>query len=407
MQPRRFYLLIGLVLATVGVGFGLYILFFREIPEEPGVITTPETPIGGLPTAGTGGPQPTTPGTVTPTQGLPPGVSATATGGVTVVTPIAAVPTSGATLTGSSVSFYNRTEGKFYRIDNNGDLRSLSDKTFRNVSDVSFDPQGSKAIMEFPDGSNIIYDFTANKQVTLPSHWEDFRFGPTGSEFVAKSIGSNPSSNFLVLANSDGTNARAIQELGANADKVFPEISANNQVIATALTGEFSGPDARELFFIGKNNENFKSMTIEGVPGTFIPQWSPSGSRLLYSSASAASDYKPLLTIVDGSGDSIGKNKKSLTVNTWADKCTFGATDDVLFCAVPSSLERGSGLQRAVAANTPDNIVKIDTTTGLQSRIAIPEGQKTISKMMLSSDGRSLIFVDALTGSLNKIQLAP
>jgi dipeptidyl aminopeptidase/acylaminoacyl peptidase len=401
MPRRRIYLFIGFLIVIVAVAYGMYALLFKK-PTEPIAEIPIEEQLGTLPPAQTGAPQGTA---VSPVGALPPGISLIAEGGLTVVSPVAAVPTTGATLTSSGVAFYNRNEGKFYRMTADGNLQSLSDKRFLNVSDVTFDPAGQKAILEFPDGANVIYDFAAARQVTLPKHWEDFGFSPKGDQIVAKSLGSDPANRFLVIANADGTSARAVQELGENADKVFAEWSPNNQMVATALTGDFEGVDRRTMFFVGANNENFKSMVVEGLG--YIPKWSPTGNRLLYSAASAASDYKPMLWISDASGDDIGKNRKSFAVNTWADKCTFGNSDEELYCAVPISMQRGAGLQRSVSSNIPDTVMRINTRTGVQTRIAVPEGEKTISTLMVSPDGRSLLFVDAGTGSLNKIQIAP
>src|SRR3989338_2714976 len=49
----------------------------------------------------------------------------------------------------------------------------------------------------------------------------------------------------------------------------------------------------------------------------------PDGQSLLYSVSSPASEYKPALWIANAAGDSIGENRRSLGLNTWADKCAF------------------------------------------------------------------------------------
>lgn len=401
---RRILLILGLILVTVGIAAGMYFLFFRT-PSAPPIVNAPtNAPTGGgLPTAGTGGPPTNAGGAVTGLPAQPAGPSPIANGGITQVTAIETSPTSGASISSTGgINYYNRLDGKFYKFNPDGSVGSLSNKVFFDVQNATFDNGGGKAILEYPDGSNILFDFNSGSQVTLPKHWEDFSFNPGGDQIAAKSIGVDPSNRFLVVSNADGSSARAVQELGENADKVEVNWSPNNQIIATAQTGDFFGPDRKEIFFVGQNQENFRSLVVEGLD--FRPAWSPSGSQLLYSSASSLSDYKPLLWIVDASGDNIGRNRRSVSVNTWADKCTFG-DENTVFCAVPTVLDRGAGLQPGLSDTTPDDLVRIDLTTGLQTKIATPDGSHTVEKLLLSPDGSSLFFTDKGSGILNKVQL--
>jgi len=400
---KRIGLVILFIAVTIGFGYALYRIIFGP-PEAPPEVPTEvvNVPPEGLPSARPGVP-PEIPPEVTP--GLPevPGVSQIADGGITRVTPVAAVPTSGATLSVTGdMNYYNRADGKFYRLMPDGTIKSLSDKTFHNVDEMTFDPNGNQAILEYPDGSNILYDFVNDKQVTLPRHWEDFDFSPSGQKIAAKSIGIDPDNRFIVVSNPDGSAAMPIQELGKNADEVIVDWSPNNQILATATTGRKLGVDRHEVYFIGQYQENFRSLIVEGL--NFQPKWSPNGQQLLYSSASNISNWKPSLWIVDASGDDIGLNRKMLNVETWAEKCTFQGTE-TLYCAVPQELPRGAGLQPRIANYTPDDIIKIDLVTGLQTTVAVPEGSHTIESMMIAPDGSKLYFTDTRSGILNEIKL--
>lgn len=399
---------IGLVLffiaVTIGFGFALYRIIFGPPAEEipPGEIVN--VPPGGLPPAGEGLP----PGVEVPV-GPPeleiPAVSPIADGGITQVTPVAPVSTLGASLsTGGQLNYYNRQDGKFYRMNPDGTVSELSDRKFFNVDTATFSPTGNDAILEYPDGSNIYYDFVNDRQVTLPRHWEEFDFNPQGNQIVAKSIGIDQANRFLITSNPDGSGAIPIQELGDNADKVKVAWSPNNQIVATSETGRPFGVDRQEIYFVGKHHENFRSMIVEGL--NFQPQWSPDGEQLLYSAAGSLSDYKPRLWIVDASGDNIGLNRRMINIDTWADKCTFADTE-TLYCAVPTELPRGAGLQPRVADNTPDELYRIDLVTGLQTRVAIPEGSHTVDQLMITPDGSSLYFTDNGSGILNEIKLTP
>lgn len=403
---KRALLVIVFILITAGIGYALYLFFFAAPPVEVPEVNVNVPPVVGLPPAVNAPPPRIAPPINAPA--LPPGVSAIADGGVTVVTPVAPVATIGASISLSGqLNYYNRSDGKFYRLNPDGTTSSLSNKQFFNVSNSKFDAQGNKAIIEYPDGSNIMYNFANGQQVTLPRHWENFDFSPSGDKIVAKSVGIDPDSRFIVVANPDGSGTRAIQEMGANQDKVQISWSPSNESVAfgigTTGTSRYPGGDAQEVVFVGLQGQQLKPMTVEGQG--FRPLWNPSGQQLLYSVASSASNYKPLLWIVDAQGDNIGRNRRSIAVNTWADKCTF-ASSDTVYCAVPTELPTGAGLLPAIADQTPDNIYKINLNTGLQTRVAIPEGSHTIGKMMLTPDKKTLYFSDKSSGTLNKIQLA-
>lgn len=405
MDYKRILLLLAFVAVSVGIAFGLYFVFFRGAPP----VDTVNNVNGGVNAGVNGGLPPAANGNVpidtNVNRGeLPPSVvSPTANGGLTQVTPVAPVATVGASVSSSGqLSYYNRADGKFYRLDGAGNSVALSNQTFYSVSNAQFDASGNKAIIEYPDGANVIYDFATNTQVTLPKHWEDFDFNPSGSQIVAKSVGIDPDARFLVTANVDGSGARPFQELGENQNKVQVAWSPNNEILATSTTGRTLDVDKQEVYFLGQYGQNFKSMFVEGLG--FQPAWAPSGQQLVYSVSGDSSDWKPQLWIVDAQGDNIGRNRRSLNVNTWAEKCTF-ADDSTMYCAVPNELPRGAGLQPGVADGTPDTIYRINLTTGLQTVVAVPEGTHAVEKLMLTPDRRALYFTDKGTGLLNKIDL--
>jgi hypothetical protein len=389
---------------TIGIGYALYLLFFRAVEEEgvPTVVNE-NAPVTGLPEAGEGAPVTGGPAVPLPPTEIP-AISPIADGGVTVVEPVAPVPTIGASMSANgNLNYYNQSDGRFYRITNDGTVQTLSNKQFYNVSNAQFDPSGDKAILEYPDGSNIFYDFTRDTQVTLPKHWESFEFNSTGSQIAAKSIGIDEANRFVVVSNPDGSGARAVEEMGPNADKVIVSYSPSSQSVAFAKTGEKFGLDREEVYFIGQNHENFKSMVVEGLD--FRPKWVPGGEQLMYSVAGSLSRYKPMLWLVDAQGDDIGRNRRSLNVNTWPEKCTF-ADKSTVYCAVPQDQPEGLGLQPDIAKSLVDDIYKIDLNTGLQTKIAVPEGGHTVNSIMLSPDKRNLFFTDEGSGIINKIKLA-
>lgn len=406
---KKILFVLGFILLVFLLGYLLYALFFKSLaPASPlNNNNATSTQVGGLPNAqdGTSRPVIKTGGVedlTTQNQISKSTASETANGGSTKTFDLTQSTSVGATLAsnGSELQYFNKDEGKFYRIDTNGNATQLSDKVFHQISNVVWSPNKNKAILEYPDGAKIIYDFSTDKQVTLPSHWKDFSFSPTGEKIVMKSMGEDPSNRWLAVVSEDGSSVQGIEELGDKDSTVYPVWSPSNQIVAMYTEGKDF--DRQEVYFVGLNKENFKSTIVEGRG--FQPKWAPTGDRLLYSVYSSQNELKPSLWIVDAAGDNIGNNRKRLNIETWADKCSF-ADQSTLFCAVPQSLEEGAGLFPELAKNTVDDLYQINTSTGIKKRIAIPEGNLTISNLMPSSDGNYLYFNDEATGKLHKIIL--
>lgn len=403
---KRVLIIIGFVLVTMLLGYLLYRVFFKPLPTPTPTPTPTPGVTGQLPGAGQAG---APPGAAPPPGGLPvaPGVGLP-------TTPPTAAPARTTVLTetvtsaismspsGNGIRSYDPLDGKFYKVLDDGTRIALSNQTFFDVSNVSWGNVTDKAILSFPDGAKILYDFQTNTQATLPKYWEDFNFSPQDTSIVAKSIGNNETNRFLVTANPDGTNAQLIEELGQNQDKVHSSWSPNDQIVAYSMTGDPQGFDRQEVMLIGKHQENFKGLMVEGRG--FVPNWSPSGANLLYSVYNSNDDYKPSLWISGAAGDTINANRINLNIQTWANKCAWQSESSII-CAVPVQLDAGAGLQPELASSIPDNIFRIDTKTGRAINLGQPDGSPTIKQMTLSPDGRFMYFNDTTTGKLIRFAL--
>jgi hypothetical protein len=398
-------LVVGLfVLSVIGIGTALYFTFFRPERAPEGVTPSEEVAGGAFPESGIGAPPTTTPGGAEPEAF--PSADLVARGGTTQTTTLTSGAIENTTIAGGGrlLNYYDPGDGRFYTIDANGTAVELSSQVFPNVESVDWNADGSKAVLEFPDGANVVYDFSSKQQVTLPAHWEDFAFSPVNDEILAKSITIDPGNRWLVTANADGSNVKAIQALGENADKVVMSWSPNDQIVGFANTGDPQpgGIDRKMVIPIGKNQENYKGLVVEGYG--FLPNWSTDGKQLLYSVSGDVSELKPLLWVVDGTPGTLGNNRRSLGLNTWADKCTF-ASATTLYCAVPANLPANSGLARTLFRDTPDYLYKVDIESGRSTLIAIPEEARTLENLSVTGDESALYYTNADTGRLEMIRL--
>lgn len=404
---KRVLLIIGFLAFIAIMAYLLYLSFFKQtlsiIPgqntgtqEEQGGRLTPAQEGQGQITTQTGEEAvvPTTETSIKPAE--------KASGGLTktnqVITDQVMKPTISSD--GTGVNLYDKNDGKFYRLNENGEMTPLSDKVFHNVDNIIWSPTSDKAVLEYPDGSNIVYDFKSGKQATLPKHWEDFNFSSDGNNLIMKSIGLDVENRWLAIAKSDGSGSQALEFIGKNANNVYTDWSPNGQIVAMYTQG--IDLDRQEVFFVGQNKENFKSTIVEGRG--FEPMWSEKGDRLAYSVYNLSGDAKPELWVVDAVGDSIGSNRKDLNIQTWASKCAF-ADNNTMYCGVPETLEEGAGMFPETALNTRDDLYKINVATGEKQLIAIPDGDYNMSNLVISDDGKNLYFTDSRDSLIRKIEL--
>ncbi|MDO8425201.1 MAG: hypothetical protein Q7T01_01670 [bacterium] len=413
MDRRKLFIGAGLLVIVALLGYALYAVFFRvpepTIPAPPSTSGTPPTPVEPLPVAPSGQPIPVSPGGLTPVTGAPTAaptaavLPTTANGGRTATPALTVTPAAFTRVAPDGrPQYYDVTTEQFYRVERDGTARALSEQTFPNARTIAWAPNADRAIIEFPDGANIFYDFATDRQVTLPAHWTAFSFSGRGDRIAGLTLDLDQENRFLFEADPDGGNFRPLEPLGANADKVTVSFSPNEQIIAFSRTGRAIGGLRQFILPIGRNRENFAGLTVEGFD--FRPSWSPDGQHLLYSAVHDTNDYKPELWIVDGSGDRIGENRRRLHVDTWADKCVFGS-NTTLFCAVPDTLQRGYGLQPELADTVPDTIERIDLVSGARHVVGRPEDATSIQQLTVSPDGATLYFVAQRDGLLHEMQL--
>ena len=219
---KRPILIILFIIFTIVMAYLLYIVFFRRIeePNLPGEEAGQEI-ITGFPEAGPStNIRPTSSGgtgnlpeaggesgniSYIPSQEEP--TDSRAMGGVTKTDQVINSLTINPTINNQTgnIQYYDPFEGKFYKVSEDGSISPLSNKVFHDVQQVTWSPNADKAVLEYPDGSNVVYDFNKQQQVTLPKHWESFDFSPNGNQLVMKSIGMDVDSHCLATANSDSS----------------------------------------------------------------------------------------------------------------------------------------------------------------------------------------------------------
>lgn len=386
------------------IALAIYMVFFRETVVT---LTTPSgttTSGGSLPSAGTGTPGTTT-GTTTDTgtgtTTLTP--SRVAEGGATITTLLTNTAIESPTVTADgTVAYYDPADGKFYTIDENGNVVALSQQTFPKADSVTFSSGATAAVIEYPDGSNVVYDFESAQQVTLPTHWEDFSFSESGDDIVAKSIGADESNRALVMTSADGSSTKVIAALGANDDKVTANVSPDNSIVAFSETGGTSNGSfgRQEIYLVGPDGSATGILFVDGT--NFHAIWATDGKHLLYSVADPADNYRAALWYADSDGDRNGDGRRKMGIQTIVDKCTFSSATTA-YCAVPREMPSGGG-SNASLITAYDDVYRLDLSTGNARLVAIPAADTQMFSLSVSDDGSLLYYADG-AGRLNMIRL--
>ena len=165
-NQKRLLGLILLLAATAAMGILLFWLFTGApmIKEEEEMILEEEIEVGGLTEAEEAGERIFE--EEEEIEGLP---SAIAEGAETFTQQLtSSAVVSPTMIDGAGIAFYNPLDGRFYKIDDSGELIAMSLEQFPDAETVTFADTADIAAIEFPDGSNIIYDFATETQTTLP-----------------------------------------------------------------------------------------------------------------------------------------------------------------------------------------------------------------------------------------------
>lgn len=391
----KLVLRLALFLGAAGlIAAALYFAFFRTPPQVQETPTT-ETPGGNLTgsgdATGTNGGTTDTTGTDTDTTtgALP--VSDVANGGATttrLLTTTAIV--SPTTTVNGTVAYYDPATGHFYTIDASGEATLMSQASFPSAKTVTFDEGATSAVIEFPDGSNVVYDFSRAKQTTLPSHWEDFSYSADGAVLASKSIGNDVSNRSLILSSTDGTQTQVVAALGDNDDDVDVNVSPAGNVVAFSATGAAQTFDRNEMYLIGTDGSAVGSLIVQGT--NFSAQWSPNGLHILYSVSDPTTNYRPALWYADSRGDRHGDVRMHLRVETWVEKCTF-ASSSTVYCAVPDTMVDGAGDNHDMVTSN-DSLYAIDLSSGKATLLGYASANTQMFNLAVSEDGKTLYFQD-------------
>lgn len=424
---KKILYVIGFLILSALIAFLIYFLFFRDLviedpidlgeeteePSKPGT-SLPGSEDGGQNIIDIGIDEENENNEDEDSESIPGGSSQEteyqapseiADGGKTITEIISFENSYNPTLSpGGDILSYNKETGEFSRLDiETGESIILDSISYKGAENIEWSPDSTKVLAEFPDGSNVIYDFDKNRQYVLPTNWYNFDFTKDSSGLIFLTESTDPNKRWLSTSNIDGSNYNPIENLGENEKFVDVIYSPNDQYIALSRTGSPLGLWRQQVIPIGLNDENFKAIEIEGR--NYHPLYTPDGTKMVYDCYNLDSNYKPILYVVDVSPSIVGLNHFSLNINTWVSKCTFNNSGTYLFCGVPRELPEGSGLFEEFSKDTIDDIYVINILSGSSIKLAEPTIKINIDSIFLSDDESVLYYTDSSSGAIYSINL--
>lgn len=411
MNLRRLFLVLGFIAFVILATLAIYLVFFKaRLNPINGNTNSVVNTNGTLPNVNDNTNRAVVLNTNFPTTNtrLTNGTtntnaSAIANGGLTQVATIVSgqvTSTNVNTQTGT-LNFYDKATQKFYQMTPGGTPKEMSSQLFPEASNITWSENGDKAVIEFPDKTKIVYDFTSKKQYSLPQDSEGYSFDAQGDKLAYKYVPANVDDRWLVTTNIDGSGVQFVESIGDKASDVQVNWSPKGDVVATYRQTVDS--NNQQVYFLGQNQENNKALLTDGRG--FEGKWSPNGDQILYSVYSADTNYNPTLYIANGSGDATGTGKTALQLQTWPDKCTFSNSGTTIYCATPQYMSSGLGLTGSSSSTAKDDFYQINILTGERRLLATPNGSVTANNLALSSDGKTLYFTNKISGQLSSIRL--
>jgi len=385
--------LLGLILLSV---FFIYYFFIREgAPKE----TTPEVPIAKEQELS---PSPTLPSPTdqqAQTESPTPSPSPLNQGEVKVASKNEA---SDPWLSpdGRSLKYLFKSDGTVYQINLQENKEEALVSFTPNLIKILWSPNGYHLINIFDQGEGKInkysYDSITKENITLDPNFKFIAWSPSSDKIAYHYFDPKTEEGFVSVANADGKNWENLAPL-----------------LLKDLIVEW--PSKNKISFYGSPPSNLTAVDLNIInPETTEPiqkilsskyglktNWSPSGTRLLFSAAPSRNG-RPKLFILNEALE-----EKSLEIEGMADKCAWSKSENYIYCALPQNLTQDINLPQDWYSNkflSQDLLFKIDINSGEKTQIT--KGTTyDFSNLLASSDDSYLYFIGKESEFLYEVKL--
>ena len=293
------------------------------------------------------------------------------------------------------VRFIDRASGNVYSyLAHERALTRISNKTLPGIQVASWTPDGSRVYAQFLTSTNG------------EEHVSTYALNATGGDGyllqndLAEVQVAGSSTLFTLFAGSTGSVGTIARADGSNQKTLFSSVLSSITVHPTSddlfATNKPSSSLSGYAFDISRKTGAF-SRILGPFPGLSILP-SPDGKNLVYSYTSSGTYYLRLYNVAS-------HTSTALPLATLAEKCTWAANGQSIYCAVPTNLAGNLPDDWYQGAATfTDRIWHIDLSQRIATLVLDPNqiGKINVDAVALTLDRNEsvLIFMDKHSGAL-------
>lgn len=313
---RRPFLIFAIIIVLLGIGAGAYFYFKGR---STNIVVTPTNPT--LPGSTTATPIETTP-TTTTVSGTPARFMQVSKGPIVQGLVAVAVPPRNASSTADvAVRFIERQSGNVYQyLAKAGTLTRTSNRTVPGIQSAAWLPSGASAFVRYlsgPDFSTIntfALSATGEQGFFLPQNLADVSVASTSILTLTSGVNGSVGS----LTRPDGSNAR--QVFTTPLSQVRAHLAGSQYLLVTKASGTLPGSA-----YIASGGA---STRVAGPHLGLVALPSPTGKWVLVSYIENETMQMELINTQTF-------ERVAMPVATIADKCTWTARDEAVFCGIP------------------------------------------------------------------------
>lgn len=295
---------------------------------------------------------------------------------------------------GNAVRYYESQTGRAFEFNFiNQKTVTLSDRKLSGFIRSIWSPDRQSVISVFSQAQGMqftYFDYATRQSALLPLGITDIVFSPDGNNIAC--VVDRGDTRLIVTSRPDGTDSREMLKTRAS-EVALSWPTAERLVLASRSSGR-AGTDLSILSQTGS------LISILSQKENLEYAWSRDGSKLLYSY------FEKSRGIQLWYYDATTQLSFALDVATSAQKCAWHRDGVIVTCGVPTNTLLSQD-RTAIQSATRDDIVSINTTSGIQKIISKTDTQSYLSVIdpVISPLGDFFVFINIFDQHAYSVEL--
>lgn len=303
---------------------------------------------------------------------------------------------------GKKIKYYTRDNGNVFESGFNGaGLTRISNTVLPDILKILWSPDKNKVISIFKDAQTGVrkyyYNYQTGASKPLHKSVQFVSWKPNSEKIVYQFIDENSNSNYLNIAEPDGSNWKNI--FPTRLKDLIIEWPKNDLV---SFRSKPSGLSPTIFFSLNPDSGKLTNL-LPNFYGLSV-LWSPNGEKNIYSKTDENGTNLRLEM-----SEKEGSETKNVGISTFAEKCVWSEDNRTIFCAVPAVLPSNAVLPDDYyknILNISDDFWQLNLDTGEKTKIDLGEDKSIdASDLLLSPQEDYLFFVNKKDGLLYSLRM--